>query len=150
MGKQRYTHYNDKAIERAIKELDSYRAHIAEIRRLKERRLYLEDICTSGVRATDYAKLHVDGGLKELPLVKQIIEWADLDLEIAQKIVEHERDKMAVEERIKNLPCDEQNVLIFYFFNGHNIDQIALIMKLSPETVKRLKKNGLRHYAEVM
>ncbi len=146
-GKQRHTQYTDCKIEKTIKELDGYRSQCAEIRRLKERRDYLQDLCTSGVRATDYSKLRVKGGLQELPIVKMTIEWADLDVEIAQKIVEHERAKTAVEWKIRNLPSDEQNVLIFYFFNGHNIDQISLIMGASPETVKRWKKKGLQHYA---
>ena len=148
--KQRHTNYKNEKIERAIKELDGYRATVAKIRRLKERRLYLEDICTCGIRARDYTKVKVKGGLQELPLVKLWLEWADLDVEISRLIVESERDQMLVENRIKGLPTDEQNVLIYYFFNGKNIDQIALIINPSRATVKRLKKKGLQHYAEVM
>ena len=148
MSGQRHTQYNDKRIEKAIKELDGYRALQQRILRLKEQKLRLEaNYC--GIKAVDYEKLKVQGGAIKNVLVETAIKWAELDAEIANKQVECERLQFEIELKVQNLPFDEQQVIVLYFINRLPIERIAMRMETSRETVIRLKKKGLQHYAEV-
>lgn len=148
MSGQRHNQYNDKLIEDAIKELDNYRAIQQRIFRLKEQKLRLEaNYC--GIKAVDYEKLKVQGGAIKNVLVETAIKWAELDAEIARKQVECEEVQFSIECKIQKLPYEEQQVIVLYFINRLPIEKIAMRMETSPETVKRIKKKGLRHYAGV-
>ena len=147
-GTQRHTQYKDSKVERAIKELDQYRAVCQRILRLKEQQLRMEEnYC--GIKAVDYAKLKVQGGVLKNELVETAIKWAELDVKIAKEKVERESIRFYLEGKMQSLPYEEQEVLTLYFINRLTVDVIALRMERSVETVKRLKKKALRDYAEV-
>ena len=148
MSGQKHKQYNDERIEKAIEELDGYRAIQQRILRLKEQKLRLEaNYC--GIKAVDYEKLKVQGGAIKNVLVETAIKWAELDAEIAKKQVECEQMQFEIECKVQQLPFEEQQVIVLYFINRLPVERIAIRMETSPETVKRLKKRGLRHYAEV-
>lgn len=148
MSVQRHKQYKDERIERAIKELDGYKAIVARIRGLKEQRIRLEENY-SGIKAVDYAKLRVQGGAIKDVLVDTAIKWADLCAEIAHAEVECEHKRFEIEGKIQMLDYSEQQVIALYYINRLSNDEIARIMKMSYDGFAKLKRRALRHYADI-
>ena len=147
-GTQKYKSYNDERITKAIKELDEYRAALRRIRVLKDQKARMEENY-SGLRAVDYQRPCVQGSPITNELVETAVRWAELDVKIANEIVEKERIQFEIEGKLHTLPFEEQQVIAFYFINGKTVDAIALLMNCSERCVRNIKKRALLHYAEV-
>lgn len=147
-GTQKHKSYNDERITKAIKELDEYRAILRRIRVLKDQKVRMEENY-SGLRAVDYEKPRVQGGAIKNELVETALKWAELDVKIANEIVEKERIQFTIEGKIHSLPFEEQQVIALYFINCKTVDAIALLMNCSERCVRNIKKRALLHYAEV-
>lgn len=148
MSGQKYKPYNNALIEFAIAELNAYRVRKQQIIRLNERRMNLEHEIYV-VKAVDYSKAPVQGGKFKDMVVETAVKWADLVSEIEEITTENEREMNIIEEKLRYLSFDEQQVIVLYYLNGKNMTETAIAMDRSVDGLKKLKRRALIHYAEV-
>ena len=139
--------YKDKYIEMAVSELEGYRARSLQIMRLRERKLQIENDIYC-VKAVDYSKAPVQGGTFKDMVVHTALKWAEIDDKLFKAIAESEKEMFLIEERIKHLRFEEQQVISLFYIGGKNIDATARAMNMSYEGVKKLKRRALQHYSE--
>ena len=148
MSQQRKEQYKDKNIERAAQELDGYRSRQQQILRLKERKLNLEaEMC--GIKAMRYDDIKVQGGPARDDILEKVYRWAKIDDEIYKLVIKNEHETYIIEEKIRRLKYDENQVIVYYYLNGKNITDTANAMNMSFEGIKKLKKRALRAYANI-
>jgi len=135
-------------VQLAIDELDRYRARVARIMRLKERKTELE-INYTAVRGIDYSKVCVQGGMPKDYLVETAIKWADIDKELDELILQNQRELNLIEYKLSLLKTIEQTVLFKYFIEGRSVMEIATLLQYSEQGVRKIKTNALKKYAEL-
>lgn len=145
---QRIRRSTNMQVQLAIDELDRYRARVARIMRLKERKTELE-INYTAVRGIDYSKVCVQGGLPKDYLVETAIKWADIDKELDELILQNQRELNLIEYKLSLLKTIEQTVLFKYFIEGRSVMEIATLLQYSEQGVRKIKTNALKKYAEL-
>lgn len=145
---QKIRNSKNPLVQRALDELDKYRARVARIIRLKESRKELE-IDYSAICGIDYSKLRVQGGMPKNYLVETAIKWADIDKEIDDLILENRHELNMIEYKLSLLKSTEQTVLYKYFIEGRTIMEIATLMNYSEQGVRKIKNSALQRYAEL-
>ena len=148
MSGQKHKQYKDKRIEEAIKELDGYRIRKKQIQRLKAEIAELEDELYS-IKAVDYSKDKVQGGKFKDMVVEKTVEWAMLEERLRTLVCESEQELFIIENKLKRLTFNEQQVIVYYYINCKTVDAIALLMNFSEKCVRNTKKRALLHYAGV-
>lgn len=145
---QRIRKSKDMQVQLAMDELDRYRARVARIMRLKERKNELE-INYTAVRGIDYSKVCVQGGMPKDYLVETAIKWADIDKELDELILQNQRELNLIEYKLSLLKTIEQTVLFKYFIEGRSVMEIATLLQYSEQGVRKIKTNALKKYAEL-
>lgn len=145
---QRIRKSKDMQVQLAMDELDRYRARVARIMRLKERKTELE-INYTAVRGIDYSKVCVQGGMPKDYLVETAIKWADIDKELDELILQNQRELNLIEYKLSLLKTIEQTVLFKYFIEGRSVMEIATLLQYSEQGVRKIKTNALKKYAEL-
>lgn len=145
---QRIRKSKDMQVQLAMDELDCYRARVARIRRLQDRREELE-VNFSALRSIDYSKVSVQGGMPKDYLVETAIKWADIDHELDNLILQNQRELNLIEYKLSLLSSVEQTVLFKYFIEGRSILEIASLLKYSEQGIRKIKTNALRKYANL-
>lgn len=145
---QRIRRSTNIQVQLAIDELDRYRARVARIMRLKERKTELE-INYTAVRGIDYSKVCVQGGMPKDYLVETAIKWADIDKELDELILQNQRELNLIEYKLSLLKTIEQTVLFKYFIEGRSVMEIATLLQYSEQGVRKIKTNALKKYAEL-
>ncbi|GEM_PF-2370376 len=145
---QRIRRSTNMQVQLAIDELDRYRARVARIMRLKERKTELE-INYTAVRGIDYSKVCVQGGMPKDYLVETAIKWADIDKELDELILQNQRELNLIEYKLSLLKTIEQTVLFKYFIEGRSVMEIATLLQYSEQGVRKIKTNALKKYAEL-
>lgn len=145
---QRIRKSKDMQVQLAMDELDRYRARVARIMRLKERKNELE-INYTAVRGIDYSKVCVQGGMTKDYLVETAIKWADIDKELDELILQNQRELNLIEYKLSLLKTIEQTVLFKYFIEGRSVMEIATLLQYSEQGVRKIKTNALKKYAEL-
>ena len=146
MQKQRK--YNDKELNSAVSELQSYRELKHIIANLKMKREEYRERYTA-LQGIDYSGVRVSGGLRKDKVVETAIAWADLDLLVKNKEVECERLFWEITAKLEQLQPNERKVLELYYIKGYNIDKVASIMCYCTRQVRRIKADGLIKYEKM-
>lgn len=138
----------NEVAKRAEEELNGYRAKALQILRLRDKKREIEaDYST--IRAFDYSKLRVQGGMPYDGLVATAIRWADLCTELDDLICESEKSLLGIEKKLRILPAIEQTVLFKYYIEARSIVDISILTGYSVDGVKRVKMRALRKYGEI-
>lgn len=138
---------DEKAI-RAEQELNGYRARVAQIHRLKDRRQEIE-INYAAIRCIDYSKLRVQGGAPFNAMVETAVQWADLEKKIDELVLENETELLCIEHKLQQLSEREQTVLFKYYIEARTLQQIAAAMNYSFDGIRKIKHHALLKYAEL-
>ncbi|MGN0744354.1 MAG: sigma factor-like helix-turn-helix DNA-binding protein [Christensenellales bacterium] len=145
---QRIRNSKNPLIQSALSELEKYRARVAQINRLKDKREELQ-INYTAVKSIDYSKLRVQGGVPTNYLVETAVKWAELDAELDRLVVENEHELMLIEYKLSLLNTNEQTVLFKYFIEGRTIVEIALLLNYSEQGIRKIKTQALKKYAQL-
>lgn len=146
---QRIRKSSNEAVQKAIDELDGYRARVAQIARLKDKREELQNNYTA-LRTIDYGKLRVQGGAPKDYMVETAVEWADCDMEIDRLIAENEKQLLTIERKLRKLSSIEQTVLFKYYIEYRSLVEIQLLTKYSDAGVRKVKHQALLKYAKLV
>lgn len=136
-------------VQSALDELDKYRARVARIIRLKERRTELE-INYTAIRGIDYGKVNVQGGMPRDFLVETAVRWADIDKELQDLILQNQRELNMIEYKLSLLKSVEQTVLFKYFIEGRTVMEIATLLNYSEQGIRKVKHQALLKYAKLV
>lgn len=145
---QRIRKSSNEAVQKAIDELDGYRACVAQIARLKDKREELQNNYTA-LRTIDYGKLRVQGGAPFNAMVETAVQWADLEKKIDDLIHQNEQELLMIEYKLGKLTEREQTVLFKYYIEARTLLQIAAAMNYSIDGIKKIKHHALLKYAEL-
>ena len=96
---------NEQSLK-AENELNGYRARVAQIMRLKDRRREIETNYTA-IRCIDYSKLRVQGGAPFNAMVETAVQWADLEKKIDDLIHQNEQELLMIEYKLGKLTVPE-------------------------------------------
>lgn len=139
---------NEQSLK-AEAELNGYRARVAQIMRLKDRRQEIE-INYAAIRCIDYSKLRVQGGAPFNAMVETAVQWADCDMEIDRLIAENEKQLLTIERKLRKLSSIEQTVLFKYYIEYRSLVEIQLLTKYSDAGVRKVKHQALLKYAKLV
>lgn len=148
MEYQRRKPSRDERVIRAENELNGYRARVAQIHRLKDRRQEIE-INYTAIRCIDYSKLRVQGGAPFNDMVETAVQWADLEKKIDDLAYENEQELLMIEYKLQKLSEREQTVLFKYYIEARTLQQIAAAMNYSFDGIRKIKHHALLKYAEL-
>lgn len=138
---------NEQSLK-AENELNGYRARVAQIMRLKDRRREIETNYAA-IRCIDYSKLRVQGGAPFNAMVETAVQWADLEKKIDDLIHQNEQELLMIEYKLGKLTEREQTVLFKYYIEARTLLQIAAAMNYSIDGIKKIKHHALLKYAEL-